>query len=219
MPETLCFDLDGTLTDPAEGIFACIEHACREMGSQPPARDALREWVGPPLVESFTPFFGSEEDAHRAIAHYRERFADVGLYENELIPGIPELLEVLKGAGHTCYVVTAKPTIYAERIVEHFGLAPYFRQVHGCELDGTHNDKAELLAHVLERHALVAEHCVMIGDRRHDIDAARANRVGSVGVLWGFGDEAELREAGAAAVVARPDEIVDVIKTARAVTV
>jgi phosphoglycolate phosphatase len=149
------------------------------------------------------------ETVERAIGHYRERFADVGWRENAAYPGIETALARLRSAGARLYVCTAKPRIYAERIVAHFGFDAHFTAVYGADLDGRYDDKATLLAHLVEQERLDPRAAVMIGDRDHDIRAARANGVRAVGVLWGYGSAAEL--AGADAVVATPAELPDVL--------
>ncbi len=196
---TLFLDLDGTLTDPKEGITRCIRYALERLGEAPPAADELTRYIGPPLLETFAELVG-EARAADALALYRERFADVGWQENRRFPGMLEALEALASAGSSLFVATSKPRVYAERIVDHFGLAPYFRQVFGSELDGRRTDKAELLRHALEVTGAGAD-SVMIGDRRHDIAGARANGLAAVGVTWGYGSLDELSEAGAHAIL------------------
>jgi phosphoglycolate phosphatase len=143
----------------------------------------------------------------RAIALYRERFADVGLFENRPYDGIVETLEALRARGVRLLVATSKPTVYATRIVERFSLAGHFQAVHGCELDGTREDKRDLLAHVIPRHGVDARHAVMIGDRGADMRAARHHGLNALGALWGYGTGDELREAGAHALCASPADI------------
>ena len=193
------FDLDGTLTDPREGITRCIAHALERMGVAPPPLDALTFAIGPPLRDSLAQLLGTRERAavERALALYRERFADVGLFENAPYAGIHEALAAIRGAGARLFVATSKPHVYAERIVRHFGLDAHFVEVHGCELDGTREDKRDLLAHLLPRHGIAPEHAVMIGDRGVDMRAARHHGVRAVGALWGYGTAEELETAGA----------------------
>lgn len=191
------FDLDGTLTDSHRGISACIAHALAALGHPVPDADALRRFIGPPLHASFVELLGSSAAADQALALYRERFARIGLYENKVYAGVEVCLGAIAQALQSMYVVTSKPQIYARRIVAHFGLDAYFADVYGSELNGSLTDKGELIRLVLRTEALDPRATVMIGDRRHDIDGARANGVGSVGVLWGYGSRAELRAAGA----------------------
>ncbi len=195
MPRHLLFDLDGTRTDPRLGITTCIRRALDGMGVPSPAQ--LDDWIGPPLYDSFLDYLGSAGPAREALERYRERFGRVGLYENELYPGIDETLAKLRSGGAILYVVTSKPHVYAVPIVEHFGLARHFRRVYGSELDGTRGDKAALIRYVLDQEGIAAGDAAMIGDRRHDVAGARANGVRSIGVTWGYGGRQELDEAGA----------------------
>ena len=203
------FDLDGTLTNPQRGISACIAHALREMGLPMPTQTSLNEWIGPPLFDSFADHLGSTSLAKDALALYRERFSTVGLFENEVYPGTLDMLQKAGSVSSAMFVVTSKPRTFAERIVRHFGMAPFFRFVYGSELDGTLADKSELLAHVLHRESIDPSSAIMIGDRRHDIAGARRNAIRSVGVLWGFGSRAELETAGADTVC---DSIEDLLR-------
>jgi len=195
----ILFDLDGTLTDPREGITRSIAYALERMGIEPPALDSLTFAIGPPLRASLARLIGDASPAavERALAHYRERFADVGLFENAVYNGIGEALAAIAATGNTLFVATSKPRVYAERIVRHFALEAHFAAVHGCELDGTREDKRDLLAHLLPHHGLAAGSAVMIGDRGADMVAARHHGLRAVGALWGYGDRAELLEAGA----------------------
>jgi phosphoglycolate phosphatase len=206
-------DLDGTLTDPRQGILACIKHALRELQERCPSDDELLRYIGPPLHVSFAALFGAgSPKVARAIALYRERFAAAGLFENKLHAGIPEVLRKLKDAGATLIVATTKPTVFAERIVAHFALGNDIGAVFGSELDGTRSDKAELIRHVLETLALPAGDTSMVGDREHDMRGANANRVFAVGALWGYGSRQELLQAGAAALCERPADLLEVFR-------
>jgi len=209
----LLFDLDGTLTDSAAGITRCIAHALERLGRVPPPAAALRPCIGAPLAEAFRALLGGADDSlvRHAVALYRERFASVGMYENEVCAGIPELLATLRERGLPLRVVTSKPTVYSVEIVRHFGLADFFEGVHGSELDGTRTDKTELVAHVLEIEKIAPHEAIMIGDRSHDVRGALANDVRPIGVLWGYGSREELAAAGAAAIVARPADLPDAL--------
>jgi phosphoglycolate phosphatase len=195
--KAILFDLDGTLTDPKEGITRSIAHALERMGHAVPALDTLTFAIGPPLRASLAQLLKLDDRdvVERTLAHYRERFADVGLFENAVYPGIPEALAALRGSP--LFVATSKPRVYAERIVRHFGLEAHFVAVHGCELDGTREDKRDLLEHLFAEHGIVARDAVMIGDRGADMRAARHHGCAALGVRWGYGSEDELREAGA----------------------
>jgi phosphoglycolate phosphatase len=205
MPKYVYFDLDGTLTDPFEGISNCIAHALERLGVPRPADANLRHFIGPPLLEAFGELVGHEL-APRALEHYRERFGDIGWQENFVYPGIRESLTEITGAGHRCFVATTKPHVFARRIVEHFELAPYFTAVYGSELDGTRTDKTELLRYA-RRERSAGMDSVMIGDRHHDIVGALNNGFRAIGVTWGYGTTEELRGAGADCLAARPAEL------------
>ena len=211
--KAVLFDLDGTLTDPREGITRCIAYALERMGIEPPALDDLTFAIGPPLRRSLARLLNDEtpEAVERALALYRERFADVGLFENAPYAGIVEALREVSARGATLYVATSKPRVYAERIVRHFGLDAHFEAVHGCELDGTREDKRDLLAHLLPHHGLDARHAAMIGDRGADMIAARHHGVRAVGVLWGYGSRQELAEGGAQHFCERPGELAAIL--------
>jgi phosphoglycolate phosphatase len=206
---TLLFDLDGTLTDNFEGIANCIRYALARMDIPDPGAPALRACVGPPLRETLPRFIGSSDKAlvERAIALYRERFAELGWRENTVYAGIPDMLAAAQRASPRVLLCTSKPQHFAEKIVGHFGLAGFLSGVYGSALDGRLDDKADLMAHLLATERLDSAHCVMIGDRRHDIRAAQRNGVRAIGVLWGYGSRAELDEAGADGVISAPSEL------------
>jgi len=200
------FDLDGTLTDPAPGIVRCLQYALREMGLPEHADTDLTRFIGPPLQESFRKLLGnpSGSDIDRAIGLYRERFAEVGIFENTLFLEVREVLSALREQGYELLVATSKPHVFARRIIDHFGLSDFFAGVYGSELSGERSAKAELIRHVLETQSLPADAACMIGDRRHDIIGAQQNGVSTIGVLWGFGSLAELKAAA-------PDRIAESI--------
>lgn len=206
---TLLFDLDGTLTDPFVGITESIRHALVQLGRPAPEAEALRWCIGPPLYESFPVLLETEDEAlvARAVGLYRERYTDVGKFENSVIDGIPDTLDALLARGLTLFVATSKPASYAREIVEHFGLMRRFRSLHGSGLDGTNSAKADLLEHLLRSETIDPARAIMIGDRRHDVEGARANGVRSIGVLWGYGDREELEGAGADRIAQTPGDI------------
>jgi phosphoglycolate phosphatase len=193
------FDLDGTLTDPKEGITRCINYALERMAREPLDTNELLFAIGPPLRASFARLV--ETDDPRAIElamkYYRERFTTVGLLENHVYYGIPEVLATLKTSGCRMLLATAKPHVYAQRILAHFNLLAPFDGVYGSELDGTRQHKGELLVYLLEREQIDPAHrlTIMVGDRSHDIEAAHANGCGAMGVLWGYGSALELAHA------------------------
>jgi phosphoglycolate phosphatase len=207
-------DLDGTLTDPREGIVRCIEHALTGLGEPCPSEAALLRYIGPPLQASFGAMFGvGSPKVARAIELYRERFSKIGILENKVYAGIPAALGALKQLGATLVVATSKPTVFAERIIDHFQLGDAIRAVFGSELDGTRSDKAELIAHILKAQAISPATTCMVGDREHDIRGANANKVLAIGALWGYGSEQELLDAGAADLCRRPTELVEVLSS------
>lgn len=195
----ILFDLDGTLTDSQIGITTCVAYALEDFGIHTENLEELKKFIGPPLKESFMKYYNlTDEEGDKAVEKYRERFATIGLYENEVYEGIPLLLEKLKKQGKTLLVATSKPTVYSEKILEHFGLNKYFHFVAGSELDGTRVNKAEVIQYALENNAITdLKKVVMIGDKEHDIIGANVCRVDSVGVLYGFGDRDELEKQGA----------------------
>lgn len=197
MIDTVLLDLDGTLTDPRPGITRCIAHALERMGLASPPTEELLFAIGPPLRNSFAQLLDTQDSAaiERAMVLYRERFASVGLFENEVYAGVPEMLAGLQAGGYRIFLATAKPHVYATRILEHFNLHQPFEAQYGAELDGTRQDKRDLLAYLLSRERLTARTCVMIGDRSHDIHAAQANGCASIGVTWGYGSVEELSGA------------------------
>jgi phosphoglycolate phosphatase len=206
----LLFDLDGTLTDPFTGITKCISYALDMLDRALPPGESLRWCIGPPLKDSFAKLLAADDDAlaERAVAFYRERFGTVGLFENEVYDGIPEVLEALQKNGHTLYVATSKPVVYAERIIDHFGLHRYFKCIFGSELDGTRSDKTSLISYILQRELIAPSETSMIGDREHDIIGAIENGIYGFGVLWGYGTKDELKNSGAHAFFKTPGDLV-----------
>jgi phosphoglycolate phosphatase len=193
----LVFDLDGTLTDPELGISRCFVYAFERMGFPVPERTQLRRYIGPPLRQVFAELLASSDPAliERAVAIYRERFGEVGLYENELYPQTAEAIQYLAGSGHRLFVATAKAQVYARRIIEHFKLEQHFVEVYGAALSGAGSQKTELLARLRVEQGIEPGESVMIGDRGSDISGARANGLRAVGVLWGYGTAEELADA------------------------
>jgi phosphoglycolate phosphatase len=204
----LLFDLDGTLTDAGPGIIRCLQHTLVRLGRPMPSASELAWCVGPPLKDSLAEILdGAEPNViEQALALYRERFVAVGMFENGVYPGVPEGLVDLSEAGHQLWVATAKPHVYARQILAHFGLLLMFAGVYGSELSGEHADKASLIRHFLDAEGRDGD-SHMIGDRRHDVEAAHANGLGAVGVLWGYGSRGELEEAGADALVGSMAEL------------
>lgn len=193
-------DLDGTLTDPKQGIHGSIRYALTKMG-QPLAENLNIDWtIGPPLKASLAKLLNSQDDAlaERALQYYRERFSTIGLYENELYPQVTQTLEQLQQRGYQLYLATAKPQVYAVRILEHFDLLKYFTQPYGSELTGERTNKGDLIQYILQQEMLQPETCIMVGDREYDIFGARRNDMNSIAVTYGYGTEQELTDAQAA---------------------
>ncbi|CAH1191490.1 5'-nucleotidase [Paenibacillus auburnensis] len=210
--KSILFDLDGTLTDPKEGITRCVEYALNKFGIEVDHLDLLLPYIGPPLYDSFVQIQGlPEEQAAQAVVYYRERYSTIGMFENSVIPGIPQLLETLQGMGYTLYVATSKPTVFAEEILRHYGLDGYFKHVAGSNLDGTRSKKREVIQYVLEQNVIAPEEALMIGDREHDIIGAKGCGVASVGVLFGYGSEEELSSSGADYIASTVEEIQEII--------
>ncbi len=209
MADYLFFDLDGTLTDPFEGISNSILHALDRMGRDKPDRAFLRRFIGPPLVPAFREFLGmTAEEAQDALRYYREYFSVTGLFENAVYPGIPEALRSLRESGFVPCVATSKPEPFARRILAHFNLDGCFAEICGATLDGVRGTKAEVIRELLRR--LSGDgggRYLMIGDRRHDAEGARETGLSTVGVLWGYGSREELTEAGCAALAERPEDL------------
>lgn len=201
------FDLDGTLTDPREGIVNCIRHALSALKIEIDEGIDLTSFIGPPLRDTFRTLCADDEIAETAVAVYRQRFSTIGLFENRLYDGIETCLQALVDAGVSNYVVTSKPTLYSRRIVEHFGLNEYFKVVYGSNLDGSLADKTQLIRHVIETENIAATDAVMIGDRKFDVIGANNHGMRCIGVLWGYGSERELRDAGALSLCRRPGEL------------
>lgn len=194
----LLWDLDGTLTDPQEGIIGCIRFALRETGRPVPEHPELLWAIGPPLHNTFAKIDPAATEAQigELIAKYRERFAPTGIFENSVFFGIPDLLARVS-KEYRCVLATSKPHVFASRIVEHFKLGGSISRVYGSELDGTRSEKAELIAYALREERIPAEEAMMIGDRLHDMAGAKKNGVVALGVTWGYGSREELEEAGA----------------------
>jgi phosphoglycolate phosphatase len=209
----ILFDLDGTLTDPKIGIIACIRFALSKLDIEIDKDIDLESFIGPPLRDTFRELCGNDEIAENAVSIYRERFSTKGLFENQVYDGIPECLNRLIEKADSIHVATSKPTIYSERIIEHFNLSRYFNLVYGSNLDGSLSDKTDLLRHIIESEDLLPKHTVMIGDRSFDIIGAKNHGIRAIGVLWGYGTEAELSNAGADGLCNHPDEIYDKVFT------
>ncbi|MEM6712369.1 MAG: HAD hydrolase-like protein [Pseudomonadota bacterium] len=189
-------DLDGTLVDPAPGIIGSVQHALREIGAETPPAEELGWVIGPPLRETFAKLLTESADVEAAVTLYREVYGNGALFKATPYNGIFEALGALQSRGYTLFLCTAKPVPFARRVIDHFGFSEYFTALYGAELDGTFDDKGELIAHILASHSLSASSGCMVGDRANDTLAARRNGMRSIGVTWGYGSHEELRENG-----------------------
>lgn len=207
--KNVLFDLDGTLTDPREGITRCLQYALEKLNRSVPSQAALEAYIGPPLRSTFMTLLESQEATliEAAVGFYRERFSAIGLFENELYEGVPAMLASLSDASLRLFVATSKAEVFAAKIIEHFGLASFFKGVYGAALDGRFDNKADLLRHLLEAESLVASETIMVGDREHDVMAARQNNLLSLGVTYGYGSREELQAAGAALLCDSPVDV------------
>lgn len=191
--QAVLLDLDGTLTDPKQGITRCIEYALQQMGVG--HQQASLDWcIGPPLIESFEILLNTTDKPalEQALAYYRERFSDVGLYENAIYPEVAIGLHRLLQKGFKLYLATSKPQVYAQRILAHFDVADYFSGVYGSELSGERTHKTDLIAYLLQQENMQAESAMMVGDRKHDIIGARNNGIRTIAVTYGYGSSEEL---------------------------
>lgn len=193
-------DLDGTVTNPAEGITKCFEYALNHFGIKVKNRAELEQFIGPPLRKSFMEGFGFEEEkATEAVAKYRERFAPIGMYENEVYEGMEQALQSMKDAGKVLIIATSKPEHMAKKILAHFKLDGYFDDICGSCDDSNRNEKDEVIRYALQKHGITnPDDVLMVGDRKFDVIGAAKCGLKCMGVLYGFGDREELEQAGAA---------------------
>ncbi len=215
MIKNILIDLDGTLTDPKVGITTSARYGLEKIGH--PISDEINiDWIiGPPLKASLAKILNVEADhvlAEQALMGYRERFAVKGLYENHVFEGVAETLAELKRRGYRLFVATAKPTVYAKQILEHFDLAQYFTDIHGSELNGDRTNKAELIQYILAQQQLQADQCMMVGDREHDIFGARHNGIETIAVSYGYGSQEELALAQPKYQIDRFNQLLDYFK-------
>lgn len=204
----ILFDLDGTLTDPQEGIINSIQHALKRYGIKKEDHELLH-FIGPPLHHSFTEIFGTEEKAFEAVAVYREYYATKGIFENMVYAGMPELLNDLTADNKTLFVATSKPTVFAEQIVKHYNIAHHFKAVVGSNLDGSHTDKKEIIQTILDQIPGVDRNeLLMIGDRKFDIVGAKHHQIDCAAVTFGYGTLEELQQE-------KPTHLVNTIEELR----
>jgi len=207
--KTFLFDLDGTLTDPKEGIINSVLYALEKIGIEEVNISELDSFIGPPIQQSFIDRYNMNEiEVEQAVFYFREYLKQSGLLENKVYDGITTLLQELKDAGNRLFVATSKPTVFAKQVIEHFQLTTFFEEIVGSNLDGTRIKKEEIIAHILQTNEeLKKEEMVMIGDRKHDVIGANRNGIASIGVLYGYGSEIELSDAGAVHIVKDVEEL------------
>lgn len=207
--KVILFDLDGTLTDPQEGICKSINHALSYFGMEKPLNE-LTQFIGPPLLKSFAGLVG-EENAADAVKYYRERFSTVGLYENQIYPNVKETLAVLKEKGYILCTASSKPQIYVEKILQHFDIAQYFTVIGGATLDGKIGEKEQVIEMVLDAVNAEKASTVMVGDTRFDLIGAEIMELDAVGVTYGFGSKEELAQYKHIALIDDITEITNIL--------
>ncbi len=191
MIKYILFDLDGTLTDPKEGITKCVQYALKDFGIEREC-DELIEFIGPPLKEHFMEYASlSEEDGVKAVEKYRERYRPIGVFENKIYNGILEMMKKLKSQGKTLAVATSKPTVYSQLICDKYGISPYIEFLSGSELDGRNTDKADVIKIAMDHLGASKDNTVMVGDRIHDFVGAQKNEIPFVGVSYGYAQVGE----------------------------
>lgn len=217
MYQYIFFDLDGTLTNPKEGITKCVQYALRHYGIEEPDLDKLEPFIGPPLIGSFMEFYGLEEEQARGdVVKYRERFKDTGIFENVVYQGIPEMLEELQRQGKLLVVASSKPEEYVLRILERFGLRAYFCEVVGASMDESRTAKADVIREAFARLNITEEmkaHILMVGDRKHDVEGAAACGIDCLGTYIGFARPGELEEAGAVYIAHTVEEMREILRS------
>lgn len=219
MYQYLLFDLDGTLTDSKEGIIKCVQYALEKIGIIEKDVEKLKVFVGPPLQESFKMMYGfDDETTSKAIAYYRERFKPIGMFENKVYDGIPELLKTMKEHGKINLIASSKPEVFVKTILEHFDILKYFDIVVGASLDESRNSKEAVIEEALSQLKMADQNgqysddkCVMIGDRKYDINGAKYFGLRNIGVSYGFAPEGELEVAGAEVIVDTVEELTQVL--------
>ena len=213
MINTVLFDLDGTLTDSGPGITRAVQYALGQMGHEVPPRETLYTFIGPPLHMSFQKHYGMDEETSvEAVRQFRVYYNQMGgILENEVYPGIRELLCDLKKAGKRLMIATSKPQAAAELVMHHFGLSEFVPEIIGGTDDPSRNTKGKVIACCLREYGVDPGTVIMVGDREHDIHGAAENNIPAIGITWGYGDRAELESAGAKAVFDTPAETADYI--------
>ena len=209
MVKTIIFDLDGTLTDSAEGITNSVKLVMEHFNIPIPGMDVLRTFVGPPLHGMFVKHGIPEDRIDEAIEIFRGRYVTIGKYENKPYPGIHNLLQTLKSNGHTLFVATSKPEPQAKDILTHFGLAGYFDCICGASLDRSRISKEEVLRHLLKTNPDGTH--LMVGDTVFDVIGATALNIPTIGVSWGYGSPEDMLQAGAINIADTMEQLLDLL--------
>ncbi len=211
MKKAILFDLDGTLTDSGEGIIKSAAMVLETYGLPVPDYDTMRVFVGPPLHETFIKFGVAPEKADDAVALYRTRYTTVGKFENFPYPGIREMLEALKAAGHRLFVATSKPEPMSIEILEHFDLAQFFEIICGATFDRSRSEKSDVIAYLLQQ-VDTKENAIMVGDTVFDVTGAACHGIPTIGVAWGYGKTEDMKKAGAAAIAETPEHLLQLLQ-------
>lgn len=212
MLKYILFDLDGTLTDPKDGITKCVQYSLKKFGIERDC-DELLEFIGPPLKEHFMEYANlSDADGVRAVEYYRERYAPIGIFENKIYDGVISMLSALKAKGYILAVATSKPGVFSKKICDKYGISDYITYLSGSELDGRNTDKALVIKNAMEYLGASKDETIMVGDRIYDLEGADANGIRSIGVSYGYAKKGELEKGNAIAIVNLPSEIITVLE-------
>lgn len=211
MAEFILFDLDGTLTDPKEGITKCVAHALKHFGIEREPDDLI-SFIGPPLKEQFMEYIGTDEKGgEEAVRIYRERFAPIGIFENRIYDGVLQMLDTLKNRGKRMAIATSKPSVFARQIADKYGISPFLEAVVGSELDGTNTNKADVIKIAMETIGAAENNTIMVGDRMHDCIGAKKNNIPCIGVLYGYGSREELCQSGAYKIAENIEQLKEIL--------
>ena len=212
MYKVILFDLDGTLTESGEGITKSVQYALEKLGQPEPDLKKLEVFVGPPLLQQFMKYADlDEETAVKAVEYYRERYTDIGIFENEVYPGVEDMLDKLRGKGYILAVASSKPERFVKKVLDHFDLTKYFHEIVGSEMNGGRTSKADVIEEALDR-LHMADHrdqVVMVGDKGHDVFGARKAGLKCLAVSYGYGSEEELKNANPLKIVDSAQEVLD----------
>ncbi|MDY3017670.1 MAG: HAD family hydrolase [Blautia sp.] len=212
MYKVILFDLDGTLTESGEGITKSVQYALEKLGQPEPDLKKLEVFVGPPLLQQFMKYAGlDEETAVKAVEYYRERYTDIGIFENEVYPGVEDMLDKLRGKGYILAVASSKPERFVKKVLDHFDLTKYFQEIVGSEMNGGRTSKADVIEEALDRLHMAdhREQVVMVGDKEHDVFGARKAGLKCLAVSYGYGSEEELKNANPLKIVDSAQEVLD----------